>query len=166
MIKRNIRVIGIDPGTVHCGYGIVEGFDGKQYYLKADSVNIPRGGSFPERLNRLYTGLEDIIDQYSPDQLAIERIFYSKSIRSALALGHMRGIALLLAAKKGIEVFEYSPLEVKMAVVGYGRAEKRQVQEMVKAIFNLGERLKEDASDALAIALCHLNSMKLKGVGL
>ncbi|MBI5407970.1 MAG: crossover junction endodeoxyribonuclease RuvC [Nitrospirae bacterium] len=113
----------------------------------------------PDRLKTLYDSLKAVINEYHPSQLCIEKIFYYKSIRSALALGSTRGIALLLAAENGIPVFEYNSTALKMALTGYGRAEKRQVQQMVKILLNLNSpNLSEDSTDALALCICHINS--------
>lgn len=157
-----MNIIGIDPGTVCCGYGIVE-VDKKPYvpkYVASGEVRMSSRKPLPERLKILNDSLKDIMLQYKPSHLCIEKVFYHKSIRSALALGATRGVIMLLAADNSIPLYEYNPTEVKMALTGYGRAEKRQVQEMVKRVLglDLSKKMSEDSSDALAISICHINS--------
>jgi crossover junction endodeoxyribonuclease RuvC len=164
-----MRIIGIDPGTICCGYGIVETRN-KSDIARSDTVYITSGDVksnkkdlLPERLKNLYDSLKSIIDEHEPTALCLEKIFYHKSIRSAFALGSVRGIALLLAAQNSLPVFEYNPTEIKMALTGYGRAEKRQVKEMVKILLNLkASKLTEDSADALALCICHINSSTYK----
>ncbi|MBI5196893.1 MAG: crossover junction endodeoxyribonuclease RuvC [Nitrospirae bacterium] len=144
-----MRVIGIDPGTLCCGYGVIEtgarvqGFKGSKNpdpelaYVTSGEIRMKNTESLPERLKILYTALKNIIDEYTPAHLCIEKIFYHKSIHSAFALGTARGIVMLLAAQNAIPVFEYNSTALKMALTGYGRAEKRQVKEMVIRILNL-----------------------------
>ena len=162
-----MRIIGIDPGTICCGYGIVEVGKVKNNptHVVSGDIKMKRKDPLQERLKVLYSSLSEIIKEYKPSQLCIEKIFYHKSIRSAFALGSTRGVVLLLAAQNDIPVSEYNPTEVKMALTGYGRAEKRQVQEMVKIILNLKSSpapMSEDTSDALAISICHINSSPYK----
>lgn len=162
-----MRIIGIDPGTVVCGYGLVEVTDGRREtrYLTSGDVKLNPKQSLPERLNILHSSLNLIIAEYKPDLLCLEKIFYHKSIRSAFALGSTRGVVLLLAAQNNLPVSEYNPTEVKMALTGYGRAEKRQVQEMVKIILSLKSstsKFSEDSTDALALCICHIHSAALK----
>lgn len=172
-----MRIIGIDPGTIVCGYGIVEVRNKKSenlsfptsdspIYIASGDIKMNRRDTLPERLKILYDSLGKIIDKYRPSSLCIEKIFYHKNIRSALTLGTARGIILLLAAENSMPVFEYNPTELKMAITGYGRAEKQQVKKMVIRILNLKPSLitlSEDSSDALALCICHINSAnKLK----
>jgi crossover junction endodeoxyribonuclease RuvC len=134
-------------------------------YVTAGDIKLNRKAPLSERLKILFDSLKSIIDENRPEQLCLEKIFYHKSIRSAFALGSVRGIVLLLAGENNIPVFEYNPTELKMALTGYGRAEKRQVKEMVKIILNIkssGASLSEDATDALALCICHVNSSGLK----
>jgi crossover junction endodeoxyribonuclease RuvC len=159
-----MRIIGIDPGTVTCGYGIVE-IEKKRgaspIYITAGDIKMNKKAGLPERLNTLYSSLKSTIREYNPSSLCIEKIFYHKSIRSAMALGYARGIIMLLAAQNDLPLFEYNPTELKMALTGYGRAEKRQVQEMVKRILKICPsqgRLSQDSTDALALCICHINS--------
>jgi len=159
----DVRIIGIDPGTVTCGYGLVEVTGGKREttYVTAGDIKLSPRESLPDRLKTLHNSLSLIIDEYRPDCLCLEKIFYHKSIRSAFALGTTRGVVLLLAAQHNLPVSEYNPTAVKMALTGYGRAEKRQVQDMVKIILNLKSstrKFSEDSTDALGLCICHINS--------
>lgn len=162
-----MRIIGIDPGTVVCGYGLVEVPSGKREtkYVTSGDVKLNAKEDLPVRLKTLYSSLSMIIEEYKPDLLCLEKIFYHKSIRSAFALGSTRGVVLLLAAQNNLPVSEYNPTEVKMALTGYGRAEKRQVQDMVKIILNLKSstrKFSEDSTDALALCICHINTSTFK----
>ncbi|SHJ96955.1 crossover junction endodeoxyribonuclease RuvC [Desulforamulus aeronauticus] len=149
-------ILGIDPGTAITGYGVVEA-KGNSY--KSIAYHCLRTG--PElplalRLKYLYQGLMEVITQYKPDCMAIEELFFNKNARTALAVGHARGIAMLAGANTGLPVAEYTPLQVKQAVTGYGKAEKLQVQFMVKTLLALQEIPKpDDVADALAVAICH-----------
>lgn len=152
-----MRVIGIDPGTEITGYGVIES-DGRNHALiECAAIRAPaRKVEFARRLLLVCQKLEEVIQRLSPQACAIEEAFYAINAKSALKLGHVRGAILVVAARAGLPVFEYTPLEVKRALVGYGRAEKRQVQEMVRILLGL-KRPPEplDASDALAVAICH-----------
>jgi crossover junction endodeoxyribonuclease RuvC len=125
--------------------------------MVSGTIEMTSGLPLFERIRELHHGLEEIIDQYRPDVAAVERIFFAKSVRSALVLGHARGVALLAIAEAGVEFYEYTPAEVKKAVAGYGRAGKRQVQEMVRRVLGLELELSPDGADALALAICHMN---------
>jgi crossover junction endodeoxyribonuclease RuvC len=158
-----MRIIGIDPGTVICGYGIIEVKKSPRkdpVYVVAGDVKMNRKEGLPQRLLTLHNSLKSVITEYKPSSLCIEKIFYHKSIRAAMALGYARGVIMLLAAENDLPLFEYNSTELKMALTGYGRAEKRQVQEMVKIILNIPSSLKlsEDSTDALALTICHINS--------
>jgi len=164
-----MRIIGIDPGTVCCGYGIVESGNtrpGSQLrYVTAGDVKLKKKDPLPDRLKILHDSLNAIMREYRPSTLCLEKIFYHRSVHSAFALGSTRGVVLLLAAEHGIPVFEYNPTELKMALTGYGRAEKRQVQEMVKRILDLtvsNPSMSEDSTDALALCICHIHSSTFK----
>jgi crossover junction endodeoxyribonuclease RuvC len=149
--------MGIDPGSRNCGYGLISS-DGQ--YIASGTIATNSRDPLHTRLMGLYGGLSEIIRRYEPRRAVVEKIFFAKSTRSALALGHARGVALLTVAEGGLELYEYSPLEVKKAVVGYGRAEKKQVQAMVKNILGINTRLSPDGADALALAICHLNKAR------
>ena len=154
-----MRVFGIDPGSECTGYGCVE-TDGRRHRLVVcGGLRLPQGATFPERLRLIHDGLSAIIGDSRPDLVAIENIFHSVNVRSALKLGHARGVAMLAAVQAGLPVVEYTPAEIKRAVVGYGRAEKSQVQQMIKLLLGLtAVPSPHDAADALAVAICHVNA--------
>ncbi len=155
-----MRVLGIDCGTEYTGYGVVElSASSELLCLLCGAIKLSPSESLPLRLSRIFDRLGEIIQEHHPDHVAIEDIFYAVNVKSALKLGQVRGVAMLAAASAGLEVAEYSPLSIKSAVVGYGRAEKHQVQYMVRQLLNL-EEIPEpaDAADALAIAICHLHT--------
>ncbi len=156
------RVIGIDPGSICCGYGIVERDEKKNLrFIDAGIIRLPRNRALSERLRLLYKSLSELLEEFSPSEAAIEKVFFAKSINGALGLGHARGVVLLALAQRGIQIMEYSPNEVKKSVVGYGRAEKSQVQKMVKNILTIkNHNLQSDSADALAVAICHLNTVR------
>ncbi len=155
-----MRVLGIDCGGEYTGYGVVEIIaEGKLHCLTSGAVKLSVREPLPLRLWRIYDQLGVIIREHHPDEVAIEEVFYALNAKSALKLGHVRGVAMLAAASAGLEVAEYAPLTIKSAVVGYGRAEKAQVQHMVTHLLNLAEPPEPlDVSDALAIAICHLHT--------
>ncbi len=160
-----MRVLGIDPGTLTSGYGIVAEEDHKLFHVVSGGISPSAKQPFPKRLKKIYEELEKIIDNYRPQVVVIEDIFVSKNIKSALKLGHARGVAILVAMNAGLAVFEYAPLEVKQAVVGNGKADKKQVQMMVKALLDLPKvPHPADAADALATAICHIHSSRLKEI--
>jgi len=153
-----MRVMGIDPGSNCTGYGIVEEINGDLKVVHWGSVKTKPRQSFPEKLKLIYDELIATSREFNPDEVAIEDIFYATNVKSALKLGQTRGVAILSAVNEGKPVAEYSPLEVKQSVVGYGHAEKEQVQDMVTAILKLKEKPEPlDASDALAVAICHIH---------
>jgi len=156
-----MRVLGIDCGGEYTGYGIVEmQSSGKLSCLTCGAIKLSSREPFPRRLSRIFTRLGTIISEHQPDEVAIEDVFYALNVKSALKLGQVRGVAMLAAAAAGLEVAEYSPLTIKSSVVGYGRAEKQQVQHMVTRLLELADPPEPmDASDALAIAICHLHTM-------
>ncbi len=156
-----MRILGIDPGSGSTGYGIIE-TDGSQHTaILFGAIKTSTRRPFHERLLKIYTCLNDVLTREKADVMAIEDVFHATNIQSALRLGHARGIALLIAAQYGLPVCEYSPLEVKNAVVGYGRAEKTQIQAMVQMLLTLPEIPSPDhAADALAIAICHAHRIK------
>ena len=154
-----MRIFGIDPGSERTGYGCVES-DGRRHRLvTCGAIAAPPGAALPERLSRIYRELSALLRTAQPECVAIENLFHAANARSALKLGHARGVAMLAAVEAGCEVVEYTPSEVKRAVVGYGRAEKPQVQMMVKLLLNLpAAPSPHDAADALAVAICHLHN--------
>ncbi len=155
-------VLGIDPGTAITGYGLVREEDGQAVAVAYGAITTPSDLPLPNRLQLLYRALGALIQQHQPDQSAVEQLFFNKNTRTALAVGHARGVTLLALAQANVPIYEYTPLAVKLAVTGSGRADKRQVQQMVTLLLNLSAIPKpDDAADALAIALCHLHSAKL-----
>ena len=155
-----MRVLGIDCGTEYTGYGVVEQYDGgKLQCLDCGAIKLSHRNPLPERLATIFTMLGTLIQKHQPTQVAIEDVFYALNVKSALKLGQVRGVAMLAASSAGLQVAEYSPLTIKSAVVGYGKAEKVQVQHMVTRLLNLAEVPQPaDAADALAIAICHLHT--------
>jgi crossover junction endodeoxyribonuclease RuvC len=154
------RVLGIDPGSHVTGYGVVvKARSGLSHFIHGE-IRPAKGAALTSCLQTIYEGIHEVIQQSAPDALVIEDIFYGKNVRSLIRQGHVRGVAILAGKQRGIPVYEYSPLEIKKAIVGYGRAEKAQVQTMAKAILNLPELPPPDAADALAVAICHINFMK------
>jgi crossover junction endodeoxyribonuclease RuvC len=155
-----MRVLGIDCGTEYTGYGVVDlGHNAELVCLTCGAIKLSPREPLPLRLSRIYAGLSDIIVRHHPDQVAIEDVFYAVNVKSALKLGQVRGVAMLAASNAGLEVAEYAPLSIKSAVVGYGKADKQQVQLMVTRLLHLPNPPSPvDASDALAIAICHLHT--------
>jgi len=151
-------ILGIDPGSRATGYGIVSWEDNRLCFVNAGIIRPRAELTFAERLGRLYSGLKEVIGRHNPTVSAVEGVFYSVNARAALLLGHARGAVILAAVHGGLPVFEYSPTTVKQAVVGYGRAEKTQVQHMVRVLLNLSKKPAQDAADALAVAICHAHS--------
>lgn len=160
----SVRVLGVDPGNSVTGYGIVEEHENQLFHVENGQISVSPKVSFPQRLKRIYDDLQEVILRYSPDVIAVEGLFFSRNVKTALRLGHARGVAILAAVNAGLNVYEYSPLEIKQAVAGYGRATKDQIQMMVKELLNLPEAVSFDASDALAVAICHIHSIRMKDV--
>ncbi len=156
-----MRILGIDPGTRVTGYGIVEKRGNRLVHVDNGAIYTRSSDELATRLKTIHDGLCRIMGEYAPEALAVEQIFIAKNAMSALKLGHARGAALLVGVNHDLPVFEYTALQVKSAVVGYGKAAKEQVQQMVKVLLNLPEIAQEDASDALAVAICHAHSAGL-----
>jgi crossover junction endodeoxyribonuclease RuvC len=151
-----VRVLGIDCGSERTGYGVIESDGLDHRLLIAGVIRTSSKTPFEQRLAEISSGLRALIRQHEPDSAAVEEVFHAANVKTALKLAHVRGIALLAIADAGVAFAEYSPLEVKMSVVGYGRAEKCQVQIMVQSLLRLPDVIEsEDASDALAVAICH-----------
>jgi len=153
-----MRILGIDPGSRITGYGVIEKQGNRLIHIDNGAIYTNSNDSLAERLKIIHDGLVRIIEQYAPMAMAVEEIFVAKNALSALKLGHARGAALLAGVNHKLPVHEYTALQVKNAVVGYGRAAKPQVQHMVRVLMNLPEIAQEDASDALAVAICHAHS--------
>jgi crossover junction endodeoxyribonuclease RuvC len=155
-----VKILGIDPGSIRCGYGVIEIRAGGAAYIASGTIAPSQSRPLPERLRYIYEGLIGIIRDYRPDHIVIEKMFYAKSVRAAMSLGYARGIVLLAASSEQVDIQERSALEVKKSVVGYGKAEKQQVEKMVRLILNLQGELSPDSADALALALCYANAIK------
>jgi crossover junction endodeoxyribonuclease RuvC len=151
------RTIGIDPGSQITGFGVLEKNGTRIEHLHSGYVRLTPSPSLSLRLKHLHQALQKVIDDFRPVDLAVEKVFFAKNVQSALTLGQVRGVVLLTAIEAGLEVFEYSPLEIKQAVTGYGRADKKQVQEMIKILLGVSSIQNQDVSDALAAGICHLN---------
>lgn len=158
-------VLGIDPGYAIVGYGVIEYNGNKFRVLEYGSIETKAGSEFSDRLLKIHYGMEDLIKRFSPDAVAVEELFFNTNTKTALKVAHARGVVLLSGALSTAEVFEYTPLQVKQAVCGYGRADKNQVQQMVKVLLNLEKVPKpDDTADALAVAICHAHSYNLHHV--
>jgi crossover junction endodeoxyribonuclease RuvC len=155
-----MRVLGIDPGTQVMGYGVVEEERGQLRPVGRGTI-APRG-ELPERLECIYNGLQEVIRTFSPDAVVMESPFYAKNVLSTLKLGQVQGVVVLAANHASLHSCSYTPMEVKSAVVGYGRATKAQVREMVKRLLGIDGALPLDASDALAVAICHIHTAELR----
>jgi crossover junction endodeoxyribonuclease RuvC len=152
-----IRVIGIDPGSLVTGYGIVEQVNRRLCHVASGRVISSGRIPFHQRLKKIYLELAQVIACHTPETMAVEDLFIARNVKSALKLGHARGVAMLAGLNADLTIAEYSPLEVKKALVGYGRAQKVQVQEMVRILLDLGESPESNVADALAVAICHLH---------
>lgn len=159
-----MRILGLDPGTARMGWGIIEGEE-EPSLVAYGVLSTPAGRPLAERLHTLFQALRELVARYRPQAAALEELFFARNARTALAVGQARGSALVALAESGLPVYEYTPLQVKMAVTGYGQAEKAQVQEMVRALLGL-ERVPrpDDAADALAVALCHFHSARMQAI--
>lgn len=152
-----IRILGVDPGSRVTGYGIVELVAGRARHVTDGCIRTPEGG-LAERLRAIYDGILHVIDVYQPAEMAVERVFINRNADSALKLGQARGAAIVAGASRGLALYEFTPAEVKQSVVGLGRADKVQVQHMVKVLLSLRATAQSDAADALAVALCHAHA--------
>ena len=154
-----MRIFGIDPGSIRTGYGCVESDGSRHRLVTAGALSLPADAPLPERLLEIHSGLARLMRETAPDCVAVENLFHARNVRSALVLGHARGVAVLAAVEAGVPVAEYTPAEIKRAVVGYGRAEKGQVGQMIKLLLGLEDvPTPHDAADALAVAICHAQS--------
>jgi len=154
-----VRIFGIDPGSERTGYGCIDAEGSRYRVVLSGAINTRPRRNFPDKLLEIHRGLTLLLADARPDCVAIESLFHAKNVHSALKLGHARGVAMLAAIEAGVPLIEYAPAEIKRAVVGYGRAEKHQVQAMVKLLLGLDELPSpHDAADALAVAICHLHT--------
>ena len=160
-----MRVLGIDPGTATTGYGVVEETEEGLRVLAYGVVTTPPDLSLPQRLQAIYRELRRLVREWQPDAAAVEELYFNVNVRTAMGVGQARGVALLAMADEGLTVAEYGPGEVKQALTGYGGAEKRQMQEMVRMLLGLPSIPRpDDAADALAVAICHLHSARLRAL--
>lgn len=154
-----MRILGLDPGYAIMGYGIVDMKGNKFTPCTYGVVTTDKDMDMPDRLVQLYRSLINLIEEYRPDAVAVEELFFNKNAKTAIMVGQARGVALLACANSGLDIYEYTPLQIKQGLIGYGRAEKEQIQFMVKTILNLSEAVtQDDTADALAAAICHGNS--------
>jgi len=163
-----MRILGIDPGIAIVGFGVIESVGGKQSLINYGVITTPAKTSLSSRLAQIYNDVKELISTFNPDVIAIEELFFNTNITTGISVAHCRGVILLACYQSGVPVYEYTPLQVKQAVVGYGRAEKNQVIDMVRRLLKMSAAPKpDDAADALAIALCHARSstsmLNLKG---
>ncbi|MGC9521775.1 MAG: crossover junction endodeoxyribonuclease RuvC [Anaerolineae bacterium] len=157
-----MRVLGIDPGTATTGYAVVEETEGRLELIAMGAITTPAKTPLPLRLKQIYSDLEALINTYHPDASAVEELFFSRNARTAMSVGHARGVTLLALADADLAIAEYTPMQIKQAVTGYGNADKHQVQQMVKMLLNLSEIPRpDDAADAAAVAVCYLHRAKL-----
>jgi crossover junction endodeoxyribonuclease RuvC len=152
-----MRILGIDPGSRRTGFGVIEVQQQRLIYLSSGGINL-RSTALPLRLQEIYIGITQIIEQYQPNTAAIEQVFLHRNVAAALKLGQARGVAIVAAVQAGLDLHEYAPTQIKQAVVGQGHAEKTQVQHMVKVLLSLSAIPSTDAADALAIAICHVHT--------
>lgn len=151
-----LRILGIDPGLATVGFGLVDTDKSKMKLVTCGVITTPAHTSLSSRLDRIFSDMKELIRQFDPDVISVEELFFNTNITTGIAVSHARGVILLAAFQSGVPVYEYTPLQVKQAVAGYGRAEKRQVIDMVKRLLNLPTAPKpDDAADAVALAVCH-----------
>ena len=156
-------ILGLDPGTASTGYGVVSVCGNRLGVLDYGVVQTPSKLALEQRLELVFTQVTNILDKHHPDATAVESLFFNTNVSTALAVGHARGVSLLACSRAGCAVFEYTPQQVKMAVVGYGKATKEQVMEMVRVLLGLAEAPKPDhAADALGVAICHANTLGIR----
>ena len=156
-----MRILGIDPGFAITGYSIIDYQGNKFKLIDSGAVTTKAGESFPLRLTKIYDDLSIIIDEYKPDAISVEELFFNNNVKTAINVAQARGVVLVVGCQKQIPTYEYTPLQIKQAVAGYGRADKIQVQKMVKAILNVEKLPKlDDTTDSMAAAICHAHSAR------
>lgn len=159
-----MRILGIDPGVAIVGFGVIEYNQNVFKVVDYGKITTPAKTPLPKRLKMVYDGMTELIDTYKPDVVAMEELFFNTNVTTAIAVGHARGVLVLAAENADVPLCEYTPLQIKQAVTGYGRADKNQVQQMVKMFLGLSEVPKpDDTADALAVAICHAHSASLSG---
>ena len=158
-----MTILGIDPGLATLGYGVIEAEGDKRRLIQFGTLTTPAGQPMPQRLRAIFQGLNQLMDIYQPDDVAFEELFFSKNITTGMAVSAARGVALVAVAQRTENLYEYTPMQIKQAVTGYGGADKHQVQQMVRMLLNMREIARpDDAADALAVALTHANSINMK----
>ena len=156
-------ILGIDPGLATLGYGVIEADNDRRRLIQFGTLTTPAGQPMPQRLRAIFQGMNQLMDIYRPDDVAFEELFFSKNITTGMAVSAARGVALVAVVQRTDNLYEYTPMQIKQAVTGYGGADKHQVQQMVKMLLNMREIARpDDAADALAVALTHANSMNMK----
>ena len=156
-------ILGIDPGLATLGYGVIEADNQKRRLIQFGTLTTPAGQPMPQRLRAIYQGMNQLLDIYRPDEVAFEELFFAKNATTGIAVSHARGVALLAVVQRTENLYEYTPMQIKQAVTGWGGADKHQVQQMVRMLLNMKEIARpDDAADALAVALTHANSMNMK----
>ena len=156
-------ILGIDPGLATLGYGVIEVVNDKRRLIQFGTLTTPAGEPMPQRLRAIFQGMNQLMDIYQPDDVAFEELFFSKNITTGMAVSAARGVALVAVVQRTDNLYEYTPMQIKQAVTGYGGADKHQVQQMVKMLLSMKEIARpDDAADALAVALTHANSMHMK----
>ena len=156
-------ILGIDPGLATLGYGVIEVVNDRRRMVTFGTLTTPAGEPMPQRLRAIFQGMNQLMDIYRPDDVAFEELFFSKNITTGMAISAARGVALVAVVQRTDNLYEYTPMQIKQAVTGYGGADKRQVQQMVKMLLNMQEIARpDDAADALAVAQTHANSMHMK----
>ena len=158
-----MRILGIDPGLATMGYGIIESNGDRHKLIQYGVLTTQAGQPTPQRLRAIFTGVQQLMDTFQPEDVAFEELFFSKNITTGMAVSAARGAALVAVAQKTDNIYEYTPMQVKLAVTGHGKADKNQVQQMVKALLGMPQIAKpDDAADAIAVAITHANSMRMK----
>ena len=156
-------ILGIDPGLATLGYGVIEADNNRRRLIQFGTLSTPAGQPMPQRLRAIFQGMNQLMDIYQPDDVAFEELFFSKNITTGMAVSAARGVALVAVVQRTDNLYEYTPMQIKQAVTGYGGADKHQVQQMVKMLLNMKDIARpDDAADALAVALTHANSMNMK----
>ena len=156
-------ILGIDPGLATLGYGVIEADNNRRRLIQFGTLTTPAGQPMPQRLRAIFQGMNQLMDIYQPDDVAFEELFFSKNITTGMAVSAARGVALVAVVQRTDNLYEYTPMQIKQAVTGYGGADKHQVQQMVKMLLNMEQIARpDDAADALAVALTHANSMNMK----
>ena len=156
-------ILGIDPGLATLGYGVIEADNNKRRMIQFGTLTTPAGQPMPQRLRAIFQGMNQLMDIYQPDDVAFEELFFSKNITTGMAVSAARGVALVAVVQRTDNLYEYTPMQIKQAVTGYGGADKHQVQQMVQMLLNMKDIARpDDAADALAVALTHANSMNMK----